>query len=869
MAESFLFSMAGSLIAKLASRAYEEACQVLGVYDDLQQLTQTVSYVKAVLLDAEQKLTRNSEPELYNWLWLIRGVFSDAENVLDGVERENLRKKVIKAHGRSMITKVDNFFSSSNPLALRFTMAQKIKQINKRLDKIAADRHKFGLQIIDVDTRVVHRREMTHSRVIDSNVVGREHDKEKIIKLLIQHNNDEHLPVIAIAGLKGVGKTTLAKLVFNDKRIDDYFPSKMWVCVSQDFDTKQVIIKIINSAIDFADAPAYQQNLKDLDIEQLQNHLNNKLKGQKFLLVLDDIWNDYDNFRFKWVEVRDLIQEGALGSKILVTTCSQSIASMMGTIPSHILQGLSLEDSLSVFVKWAFNEGEEKKYPHLVNIGREIVKKCGGIPLAVRTLGSLLFSKYDTDEWEYVRDNKIRNLQQNNGTLDVLRLSYDQMPSYLKQCFALFSLYPKDYAFDSFGVSSLWAALGLLPSPNSNQTLKYGANQHLYEMLSRSFLQDFVDYGTGFAFKIHDLVHDLAESVACRDCFLAYFPFDRVRHGRSRNVQHLSFPENRELAKFPFHRLVDVRTILFPVAGVGANSKAFLERCMYECKHLRFLDLSDSTNETLPWTIGRLKHLRYLSLENNKKIKRLPDCICNLLMLEMLILGGCTELETLPKGLRKLISLQHLEITTKLRVMPEDEIANLSSLQTLRIELCNNLESLFVGIKLPALRVLCVANCRRLKSLRLDIEHFPALETLLVDNCDMLELSAGHEDQNSQLRLKVLTVISLPQLVTLPPWLQGSVNTLQYLSISSCNNLVVLPEWLSAMNCLKTLCITDCPNMLSVPNDIHRLPILERSEIDGYPELLRRSQLDVGESSRSHKTIDEPQETEDVVEELE
>lgn len=79
MAESFLFSMAGSLIAKLASRAYEEACQVLGVYDDLQQLTQTVSYVKAVLLDAEQKLTRNSEPELYNWLWLIRGVFSDAE----------------------------------------------------------------------------------------------------------------------------------------------------------------------------------------------------------------------------------------------------------------------------------------------------------------------------------------------------------------------------------------------------------------------------------------------------------------------------------------------------------------------------------------------------------------------------------------------------------------------------------------------------------------------------------------------------------------------------------------------------------------------------------------------------------------------
>jgi Leucine-rich repeat (LRR) protein len=97
------------------------------------------------------------------------------------------------------------------------------------------------------------------------------------------------------------------------------------------------------------------------------------------------------------------------------------------------------------------------------------------------------------------------------------------------------------------------------------------------------------------------------------------------------------------------------------------------------------LDLSDSTYETLPQSIGKLKHLKYLSLENNRKIKRLPDSICKLLMLEMLILTGCTELETLPKGLRKLISLQHLEITTKQFVFPEDEIANLSSLQTLRI----------------------------------------------------------------------------------------------------------------------------------------------------------------------------------------
>jgi len=126
-----------------------------------------------------------------------------------------------------------------------------------------------------------------------------------------------------------------------------------------------------------------------------------------------------------------------------------------------------------------------------------------------------------------------------------------------------------------------------------------------------------------------------------------------------------------------------------------------LNACISRCKHLRFLDLSDSTYETLPQSIGKLKHLRYLSLANNRNIKILSDSICNLLLLEMLILSGCTELEALPKGLSKLVNLQHLEIKTKQYVLPEDAIANLSSPQTLRIEFCNNLESVVWRDKTP------------------------------------------------------------------------------------------------------------------------------------------------------------------------
>lgn len=227
MVASFLFSMAESLVSQLASPVYVEACKMLGVYNDLQHLTKSVSYIKGILLDAELKQMHGySDHKLYNWLWRIRHVFSDAENLLDEVELENLQKKVIKvcrSCSNMIITKVNHFFSSCR-------MTGKIKQINKRLDKIAAGSNNFGLKIIDVDKRVVNRREMNYSRVINSDVIGREHDKEKIIKHLIQHDNYQNLSVVPIVGFRSVGKTTLAKLVFNDERINEYFLSKMWVC---------------------------------------------------------------------------------------------------------------------------------------------------------------------------------------------------------------------------------------------------------------------------------------------------------------------------------------------------------------------------------------------------------------------------------------------------------------------------------------------------------------------------------------------------------------------------------------------------------------------------------------------------------------
>ncbi|KAG4395978.1 hypothetical protein AAZX31_19G077000 [Glycine max] len=151
MAESFIFSIVESLIEKLASRAFQEASEALDVYDHLREFEKTLSLVKAVLLDAEQKQEHNHE--LRQWLRQLKSVFYDAEDVLDEFECQTLRKQVLKVHG-NIKDEVSHFFSSSNPLVFHCKMAQKIKDCSKRLDKVAADRHKFGLRIIDVDTRV-------------------------------------------------------------------------------------------------------------------------------------------------------------------------------------------------------------------------------------------------------------------------------------------------------------------------------------------------------------------------------------------------------------------------------------------------------------------------------------------------------------------------------------------------------------------------------------------------------------------------------------------------------------------------------------------------------------------------------------------
>ncbi|XP_031249203.1 putative disease resistance protein RGA4 [Pistacia vera] len=467
MAETIVSVIAEELLGKLFSLASNKMGLAWGVQKDAQELVDTLTTIKAVLLDAEDKQIHNEKLKV--WLGKLKNICYDAEDVLDEIEVEDLREQVVNS--QSSTRKVCRFFSSSNSVAFRLTLGHKIKKIKKRLAKIAVDKDNFNLtEKVDSNHVIGWEREReTHSFVRASDVIGRDKDKEKIMKLLLRPSDGhENVSVIPIVGIGGLGKTTLAKLVYNDKMVEEYFKLKMWVCVSDEFVLKKLLIDIIQSATG-------QKNIHE-NIDQLQRILRDILSHEKYLLVLDDVWNeDYG----LWVELRNLLIECVSGSKIIVTTRSDRVASIMGTVPTYKLEGLSLDDCLLVFVKYAFKEGQEKQHPNLMEIGIEIVKKCGGVPLAVRALGSLLYSSTSERDWKNLRDSEIWKLDQNeNNILNALRISYNHLPPHLKQCFAYSSIFPKDHSFYSVDLVQFWLTHGLLQSHNENQNLEtIGSNK--------------------------------------------------------------------------------------------------------------------------------------------------------------------------------------------------------------------------------------------------------------------------------------------------------------------------------------------------------------------------------------------------------
>ncbi|KAG5226761.1 disease resistance protein [Salix suchowensis] len=531
--------------------------------------------------------------------------------------------------------------------------------MREKLDAIANDKNKFDLasRVGEIAADHTYDWRLTSSLVNESEILGRDKEKEELVNILLTNADD--LSIHAVWGMGGLGKTTLAQLVYNEERVKQQFGLRIWVCVSTDFDIKRLTRAIIES-IDGASC-----DLQELD--PLQQRLQQKLTGKKFLLVLDDVWDDYDD---RWNKLKEVLRSGAKGSAVLVTTRMEMVARRMATAFVQHMERLSEEDSWHLFQRLAFGKRRKEEWAHLEDIGVSIVKKCGGVALALKALGNLMRLKDTEDQWMAVKESEIWDLREEaSKILPALRLSYTNLPPHLKQCFAFCSIFPKDHVMTRENLVALWMANDFICC-RGEKDLHFRGIDIFNELVGRSFLQEVQDDGFGnISCKMHDLMHDLAQSIMSRECFLIE---GNTKFQISKTVRHVGAygrssyaPEEKDI------KSRSLRSILFSRNRSLVSDDALL-LCFTQQQHLRALYMpSLRTTNTLPKSICDLKHLRFLDFTYSS-IQKLPESITSLHNLQTLDLRYCYDLIQLPKGMKQMKSLVYLDITNcyALRFMP-------------------------------------------------------------------------------------------------------------------------------------------------------------------------------------------------------
>lgn len=711
MAE-LLSALLPALLKKAGESLSTEFSFIRGIEHRRSELYTLLLAINQVIYDAEEQASK--KPAVKSWITKLKLAACDADDALDELHYEALRSEALR-RGHKINSGVRAFFTSHyNPLLFKYRIGKRLQQIVEQINELVLQMNRFGFLNCPMP---VDERMQTYSYVDEQEVIGRQKERGQIVHMLLSARNDELL-ILPIVGIGGLGKTTLAQLVFNDVKVKAHFQKHMWVCVSENFSVPVIVKGIIDTAI------GNDCGLKSDNLELLQQRLREELSQKRYLLVLDDVWNEDEQ---KWEALRTLLCSCRMGSAVVVTTQNSNVASVMGTVPPLALKQLSQEDSWTLFCERAFRTGVAKS-SEFVEIGTQIVQKCSGVPLAINSMGGLLSRKHNVRDWLAILQN---NTLEENNILTVLSLSYKHLPSFMKQCFAFCAVFPKDYEIDKDDLIHLWISNGFIPSKETSDIEETG-NKVFLELLWRSFFQNAKqtrsrkeEYIYGYkdvtACKIHDLMHDLAVSISGDECYTLQNLVEINK--MPKNVHHLVFPHPHKIG-FVMQRCPIIRS-LFSLHKNHMNSMKDVRFMVSPC---RALGLHICDNERFSVEPAYMKHLRYLDLSSSD-IKTLPEAVSALYNLQILMLNRCRGLTHLPDGMKFMISLRHvyLDGCSSLQRMPPG-LGQLSSLRTLTMYMVGNesdcrlheLKDLELGGKLQIHNLLKVTNPLQAKEANLE-----------------------------------------------------------------------------------------------------------------------------------------------------
>ncbi|XP_042399524.1 disease resistance protein RGA2-like [Zingiber officinale] len=673
-----------------------------GIEEKMEKLKEMSTIIDLVIEDVESHpLNKDAVKDL---LRKLKYLAYDLEDAVDYYDTKVFQKK---QRSNTPFGLVSDFISSDNQVLFNSRVGCMIEAVTDSLDSILLQKS-ILLNLPQSSSHLpLYPYSETHS-LNGFDVIGREPEKNNIVNILTNDDDEgsshSTLRVIAIVGMGGLGKTTLAQLVFNDEKVQGHFASlTMWKVVGAEFNPT----KIMKSILELGTGASV--NISEIDL--VMQKLKKELSGKRFLLVLDDVWNEDP---VKWRILKAALTFGARGSKILVTTRSQQVSSIMDSSYIHQIKQLSPADCLFLFQNFAFGDKEENRT--LMEIGAKIVEKCGGVPLAVISLGNTLRSTRDETYWSSVLNSEIMQLRDmEEKVLAVLKWSYDTLPPWSKKCFAFASLYPKNSQMEKDELIKLWIANGFVRSEKSFDAETLG-NDVFDDLVRRSFFllapsRNFEYDSDETKCTMHDLMHDLARSVSANVYW--HSEQDSVEDIGNRTY-HLQIYLRGEscMTQVLDKKPVNLRTFMpfdFPYTQLYLSINLLQVISDSELKFLRALDLGDSGISEVPTSIGNLIHLRYLNLRMNY-IKILPMSIGNLIHLMYLNLLT-NHIEVLPMSIGNLIHLRYLNLyDNKIEVLP-DSITLLSNLQYLNLGFNDKLRELPKELgNMQNLRVLDLPN---------------------------------------------------------------------------------------------------------------------------------------------------------------